>query len=517
VNKAQAEVINALLDREREIESDLRKAYKEALEDITERITVLSSAKESQSKIYQIAYQKELERQVTLALKELDKNAGRIEEYLKGVYQDSYVGVRYALNDFGIGIVTFIDEKQLATAVFKKEGDFLFSDRLYSNMIQLKTQVKAEIARGISQGSGYVEIARQVSFRTEANFNQAIRIARTEGHRIQTEASLDSASIARERGADIVKVWDATLDSKTRDDHAAADQQVREEDEQFEVGGYLTDGPGLVGIASEDINCRCAVLHMPRWAVDEQQLRRDNETGDIIECKDYKEYKEKYLEKMAGKSDDISWPKYNQEGRITTEIYKKLEDYAKNKGITLNGFAGSDVDIRLAESTIDDLSRMMSMYPELSTIKGNPITLFLDQQMHPNDFAYISRGSPNILHLNANAYRSVEALDSEYTKLVESGWFVAGSDYHHIVYHEVGHLWGDYHNLDDFAIAQMALEMRAPETRKWLSSNLSEYSVASNREIISEVMSAQMLEKPSDFVLTFFEICNTIIKSRGKR
>jgi hypothetical protein len=300
MNEAQKEVQKILIGREAEIERELKAAYKAALDDIAERIKVLSADESSQSKIYQIAYQRNLEKQVSAALSALEENPRAVEGYLRDVFADSYIGSRYALNSQGIGIVTALNEKLIANTVFKTTGDFNFSQRLYSNLSQLKKQVKAEIARGLSTGTSYHDIARQVAFRTEADYNQAIRIARTEGHRVQSESRLDSMRVAKDNGADIVKIWDATLDSKTRPDHQAADQQVREIGEPFEVGGYLADAPGKTGIASEDVNCRCIVLEMPRWALDDEpRLRRDNETGEIIEVKDYAEYKAKYLEKAA--------------------------------------------------------------------------------------------------------------------------------------------------------------------------------------------------------------------------
>jgi hypothetical protein len=338
MNKAQREVAEALRKREAEIEKELRGAYESALEDIREKIKVLSADPGSQSKIYQIKYQQELEKQVSSALTALENTPDTVEGYLRDVFADSYIGSRYSLNSQGIGIVTALNEKAIAKTVFKTIGDFTFSQRLYSNLSQLKTQVKAEIARGLSNGSSYTDIARQVAFRTEADRSKAERIARTEGHRIQSEARLDSMAIAKENGADIVKVWDATLDTHTREDHQAADQQVREIDEQFEVGGYLTDGPGLTGIASEDINCRCIVLELPRWALADNTLRRDNEYGTVLECENYKDFKDKYLMQIGsdGKlpEDTFEWSRAAQDVIIDIDkikTQKGLNDFFEDR------------------------------------------------------------------------------------------------------------------------------------------------------------------------------------------
>lgn len=75
-------------------------------------------------------------------------------------------------------------------------------------------------------------------------YNSAICISRTEGHCIQQQSALDGLHKAREKGADIVKQWDATLDSATRPWHQEADGQLRELDEDFDVGGDKMKAPG---------------------------------------------------------------------------------------------------------------------------------------------------------------------------------------------------------------------------------------------------------------------------------
>lgn len=65
---------------------------------------------------------------------------------------------------------------------------------------------------------------------------RAMGIARTEGGRIQCEADLDCAYRARQMGCDTVKQWNATLDGKTRDSHAAVDKEWKELEEPFSNG-----------------------------------------------------------------------------------------------------------------------------------------------------------------------------------------------------------------------------------------------------------------------------------------
>lgn len=129
-------------------------------------------------------------------------------------------------------------------------------------------------------------------------YNNSIRIARTEGHRIQVQSALDAQHVAKSKGADIVKQWDSTLDGNTRDLHRLLDGQIREIDEPFEVGGRKVEAPGMFGDPAEDCNCRCCLLQRARWALDDDELQTLKDRAayfDLDKTKEFEEYQEKYL------------------------------------------------------------------------------------------------------------------------------------------------------------------------------------------------------------------------------
>jgi hypothetical protein len=78
---------------------------------------------------------------------------------------------------------------------------------------------------------------------------------------------MNACKKAKEKGADVLKQWDASLDGKTRDTHRLLDGQIRELDEPFEVHGMTAMQPGDFGDPAEDCNCRCALLQRARWAL----------------------------------------------------------------------------------------------------------------------------------------------------------------------------------------------------------------------------------------------------------
>ena len=235
-----------------------------------------------------------------------------------------------------------IDQEQVATALIK---DTKLSKPLYEslgmNVTELKKQINGEISRGISSAMTYQDMARNIRNQSNVSLNKSIRIARTEAHRVNQQATYDAMEKAKDSGADVVKQWDSTLDRKTRPHHAQLDGQIRELDEPFEIDGLKAMCPGGFGKASEDINCRCVVLQRARWAIDNESgnTKWDNENGQLltIDSKNYKDFKNKYFEKFE-KSKTIDTKK--QDADIYSlydgsNIEKIREDILRTNGVSV--------------------------------------------------------------------------------------------------------------------------------------------------------------------------------------
>lgn len=300
MNKKQKEVMAKTLKSEEAVIEDLKKQYRASLRQINAKIRELQGDELTQSKIYQIDYQRALKGQIEAILDNLNGTQyTTINEYLKNCYQDGYLGVMYDLQGQGIPLIIPIDQEQVAAALV---NDTKLSTSLYTSlgkhMTTLKKQVNQEISRGIASALMYADIARNVNARANVGINNAIRIARTEGHRVQQEAAYHAQQRAKEAGADIVKQWDSTMDGRTRSDHRKLDGQIRELDEPFEVNGHKAMYPGNFGVAKEDINCRCVVLQRAKWALDEEELATLKEKASfwgLDKSKDFEEFEQKYL------------------------------------------------------------------------------------------------------------------------------------------------------------------------------------------------------------------------------
>lgn len=279
MNKREVEVQRALLAREKRAMTELKVIYSVALDDVKREILRLKAMESTQSRIYQIEYQRALMTQLEAIVTALNgKNYLTVMEYLSDVYEDGYWGVFYNLQGQGIPLIVPIPQDQIAMVVLNTYGEVPLSERLWKNADDLKNRIRGELSRGIAQGMAYSDIARNLANQIDADYKKTLRIARTEGHRVGQASSYNASLVASENGADIVKQWDATLDGRTRPTHREADGQIRAINEPFSVGMASGQYPGGTGVAKEDINCRCVSLQRARWALEgeEDSTKWDN-------------------------------------------------------------------------------------------------------------------------------------------------------------------------------------------------------------------------------------------------
>ena len=314
MNKRQKEVQQVLLDNERETLEKLKKNYSDASDRINEKLQQLMARQDAnmQYVIYQIEYQKALKAQVESILAQLQTNEFEtISEYLAKSYEDGFIGTMYDLQGQGIPLVFPIDQEQVVSAIQleTKLSENLYT-RLGKDIGELQAWVSEEISRGISTGQMYADMARNIVTYGKIPMNNAMRIARTEAHRIQNRATENALFKAKDKGADIVKQWDSTLDDRTRESHVQLDGQIQELDKPFEVNGKKAMYPGGFGDPSEDCNCRCCLLQRAKWALgndytkwseDAPVMTSDNGTTQFvkIQAKSYNTFKEQYQNIIA--------------------------------------------------------------------------------------------------------------------------------------------------------------------------------------------------------------------------
>lgn len=316
MNKYEKEVQKTLLNNEKEVLEELEKTYVKSLSTIKARISELMGKSDelTQSQIYQLRFQQNLEQQVSAIVELLKQDVKtKTNTYLTSVYENSFIGESYNLSKtYKMNTFVGINQNAVVKTVEKPIEKMTFADRTNVNMNDFKKAIKNEISRGFATSMSYSQMARNVSLVAEKNMYKAYRIARTEGLRVQSESKLDYNNSLKEKyGADLVKRWDSTLDGVTRPEHQELDGQIRELEEDFECSGGKAQAPGLFGDPAMDCNCRCCVTTLPRWAIDVPLTKLDNanpfkEDGNInlIDGKDYEEYKKNYYEYLNNKEND---------------------------------------------------------------------------------------------------------------------------------------------------------------------------------------------------------------------
>lgn len=318
MNKRQKQVIQSQLNDERATLNRLKGIYKKALDDVNDRLAALKGRAETenlQSVIYQIQYQEALKKQINGILDTLNGDQfSTISGYLAKSYESGFVGAMYDIHGQGVPLIFPIDQDQVIQAVTL---DTKLSKPLYNKLGEdvnlLKKRVANNISRGIAQGQSYSDIAKNIAVGMVGNYARmnggalynAMRITRTEAHRISQQAAYDALKKAKDNGADVVKQWDATLDKRTRPSHARVDGEIRELDELFSNG--LTRPGDPRGRAAEVINCRCQLLQRAKCALDGDELDELKDRAayfGLDKTADFEEFRRKYMPASIANSEN---------------------------------------------------------------------------------------------------------------------------------------------------------------------------------------------------------------------
>ena len=306
MNKRQKQVQQSLLNSEIDVLNTLEKSYQKALNDINGVIAKLLARKDTenlQAIIYRLKYQRLLKSEIEGFLNALHtQNYQLIDDYLKDSYITAHIGTLFDLQGQGVPLILPLNQEQMISAITLNSK---LSEPLYNalgyDVEHLKINVVSEISRGIAQRLSYAEMARNLSAKTKLSKNRTLNIARTEGHRIQQEATYNLQARAKEKGAKIFKQWDSTLDRKTRPTHRELDGQMIGVNDYFHSsGGGKALYPGGFGDPKEDCNCRCCLVQVAEWELSDDAFTKmngvTNELQHFESIDDYNKFKKKFWE-----------------------------------------------------------------------------------------------------------------------------------------------------------------------------------------------------------------------------
>ncbi len=209
---------------------------------------------------------------------------------LEDIYTNSYNILGYALENNAQFAWAMPPQRAIVEAINNPVNGHDIIDALKTNRDYVINQVNQTVTRGLIRGDSYKDMATQLKGSLENNVNRyALRIVRTEAHKVQSIAQQDSFDYAESKGIKGRKVWISTLDSRTRPDHQDMDGVEADEDGMFTLpDGSRGEQPGMIDDYSQNINCRCSSM----FVIDEVPEVRRTKKG-IEEYKTYKEWAEK--------------------------------------------------------------------------------------------------------------------------------------------------------------------------------------------------------------------------------
>lgn len=180
---------------------------------------------------------------------------------LSSLYRDMYYMTGWAIESELAGVQLawgVINPDVIRRAILAPIDRLTLNDRLERNRRKVIAEIRHQLTQGLILGNSYEEMAKRMEKVLEGNARKARVIARTETHRIRNTGKIDSAKRAAELGIDMVKVWDATLDMRTRPAHRRLDGKKVAVNENFtSPSGGIGPAPGMMGNPKDDINCRC--------------------------------------------------------------------------------------------------------------------------------------------------------------------------------------------------------------------------------------------------------------------
>lgn len=459
MNKRQLEVLKYQMQNEKKILQLLKQVYQRASMDCERKIRELAGRTDMenlQSIIYQKQYQEALKKQLDGILVALqNKEFENIAEYLTVCYEDGFLGALYDIHGQGIPFIFPIDQAQVVDAV---QTDSKISTNLYTRLGEdvsyLKKSIRAELSRGIANGLTWTEMAAHIAHGMNSPFhkamNKAMRISRTEGHRIQNRAQMDMLNKAKENGADVVKQWISTLDDRTRESHKVLDGQIREIEDYFEVNGHKAKYPGGFGVASEDIHCRCCMGQRAKWNLDQDELNTLKDRASYFgldKTIDFEDFKNKYLQ-VPDTTGKIDISNENWHGLHFPQNYKSKKEAVKSLfdkyGIAFSDSRKYPIDEEILCDAVSWMDAFEKEYPDF--VKSNPAKLPKLAVKAPSlmktslgYFQYYRNGTPVEMALNGKYHSDKQAFEEYVKRCAGNKWTVANATTRKTFVHEYGH------------------------------------------------------------------------------
>lgn len=478
---AHKETDKVLLQMEKELDSVYKTAYNEARKtanDFTSQFRAMDNEKRKKVETQELdeeeynrwrrtqVFQSKRYHQMadTLAADMTKTNkiaASVINEHLPEVYAINHNYGTYEIEHAGkVNTQYTLYDRQTVERLMRDNPDLLprtAAINVPKDLIWNKRNINSAVTQGILQGEDIDHISNRLAATvTDMSHTSAIRSARTMTTSAENGGRVDSYKRAESMGINMLQVWIATLDGRTRHEHRQLDGQKRPVGEPFEVEGYKIEFPADPKAEPFLVyNCRCTLGAQVKGVnLDLSDVtQRDSKLGDMS----YEEWKE---EKKKQDNAEPSTSESVKNNAVEPKINKKSLDNDSNHAIMKEEgvHAAGDktakpynedwsYDARVKDdvkvAVTEEQERMEKKFGKIETISGIELLTKVS-----SDEGEYSDNSYKIFLRHANKDNALSEMariaKDKYKKGVWST-----NDPRHVIRHEIGHAIQLSHSMND--------------------------------------------------------------------
>lgn len=345
--------------REKGAEAEIRKNYQKLLQELRHYMAdEYSHYAEDDRLTYDIlqrnGYYARFLEEVEQKIDDISPEVRRtIRSTVEQTYEHTYNGmidcVQKAATGVDLGVLKGCTPEVIKRAVENPISKLTLNDRLEKHRKEIIYDIKQDISVGLMNGDRYSTMANRIKKSVEGDYKKAIRIARTETHRVREVGNHDAAVFVNDAlknstaGVQMMKTWRTMKDERVRPAKAKGRNQKYDHrkmegisipiDEEFMLpSGAKAAAPGQSGVAGEDINCRCYLSYGLQKVSESDKIETSKKTEfePAKTIKEANEYAKNVLEINAEyKGLDIRC--VNEWNRGLTDMKQKFPELFKEK------------------------------------------------------------------------------------------------------------------------------------------------------------------------------------------
>lgn len=273
--------------REKKAEKEIRKIYKELLKELNGFLgNIYATYSEDDMLNYadlakagmDARFLEEVEQHINSISPKVSK---QIQETVQQTYEECYNGMRNAvvkaagnreLLQQAFATVQACTPEVIRAAVNNPVSGLTLKDTLEKHRKEIIYDIKKNIGVGLTNGDRFSTMAKRIAESLDGDYTKAVRIVRTEAHRVRETGFNDAATAIDETlkkgtsGYVMAKTWHTMQDERVRPqkqkrkkyNHVKMDGVTIPQNELFKLpSGATCKAPSQTGVAGEDINCRC--------------------------------------------------------------------------------------------------------------------------------------------------------------------------------------------------------------------------------------------------------------------